>query len=190
MKLLRDRYTSREIMDLTGVSARQLDYWDVTNVIAPSIQRPDPTKRGKKYRRRGESPRGRQRIYSAKDLIEFEILFDLRRNGMSMQRIRRVLEELRKERQLRLLDALDDQHLTLLTDGDKNFYFCYNDDEVINVLKDNRQTMFRICLDEKVKEVREKILEIRSKDKEEAAVPAVEDVAQDITEKTTAGRQS
>ena len=171
MKVLKDRYTSREIMDLTGISARQLDYWDVTNVITPSVQRPDPSKRGKRYRRRGESPRGRQRLYSPKDLIEFEILFDLRRNGMPMQRIRRVLEELRKERQLRLLDALDDRDLTLFTDGDMNFYFCYNDDEVVNILKDNRQTMFRICLGEKVKEVREKILEIRLREEKEASVP-------------------
>ncbi len=169
MKVVKDKYTSREIMELTGISARQLDYWDVTNVVTPSVQRPDPAKRGKKYSRRGESPRGQQRYYSPKDLIEFEVLFDLRRNGMPMQRIRRVLEELRKERQLRLLDALHDRDLTLLTDGDKNFWFCYNDDDVVNVLKDNRQTIFRICLGEKVKEVREKILDIRSRKAKKAS---------------------
>jgi len=190
MKLLRDRYTSREIMELTGVSARQLDYWDVTNVITPSVQRPDPTKRGRKYQRRGESPRGRQRLYSAKDLIEFEILFDLRHNGMPMQRIRSVLEQLRKERQLRLLDALDDRHLTLLTDGDKSFYFCYNDDEVVNILKDNRQTMFRICLDEKVKEVREKILEIRSKEKKGASGSVTEELGPEKRREKVAGQSS
>lgn len=181
MKALKDRYTSREIMELTGISARQLDYWDVTNVITPSVQRPDPSKRGKRYQRRGESPRGPQRLYSPKDLIEFEILFDLRRNGMPMQRIRRILEELRKERQLRLLDALDDRDLTLFTDGDKNFYFCYNEEEVVNILKDNRQTMFRICLGEKVKEVREKILEIRSREKKEASAAEIGKAGRDKT---------
>ena len=105
----------------------------------------------------------------------------MRRNGMPMQRIRRILEELRKERQLRLLDALDDRDLTLFTDGDKNFYFCYNEEEVVNILKDNRQTMFRICLGEKVKEVREKILEIRSREKKEASAAEVGKAGRDKT---------
>ncbi len=61
---------------LTGLSARQLQYWDERRFLPPSVSRG-----------RG---RGRPRLYGFRDLVSLRVAADLRQQGVSLQLIRRV----------------------------------------------------------------------------------------------------
>src|SRR6266536_4302479 len=70
-------FTSSEVSQRTGLTPRQLQWWDEQRIVTPARQ-------------------GHRRLYSAEDLAELSILSDLRRRGFSLQRIRRMLALLRR----------------------------------------------------------------------------------------------
>ena len=67
-----DRYTSAEVIGLTGISARQLQWWDERKVVVPARE-------------------GHRRLYSLDDVTEIAVICDLRRRGFSLQRVRKVI---------------------------------------------------------------------------------------------------
>jgi DNA-binding transcriptional MerR regulator len=104
---LKKHYSSREVAAMTGLTARQLQWWDARRVLAPAI----PAHR---------TPAGgfTERRYSPIELIELAALADLRRHGFSVQNIRDILETLRRQFGVRLFDAISGAgKVTLLTDG-------------------------------------------------------------------------
>jgi DNA-binding transcriptional MerR regulator len=74
-------FTSEKVMALTGLSARQLQYWDEQRFLSPSLRR-----------REG---RGRRRLYDFRDLVSLRVAADLRRDGISLQLIRAAVRHLR-----------------------------------------------------------------------------------------------
>lgn len=74
-------FTTRKVLALTGLTARQLQYWDDQRFLSPSLRR----KRGP----------GRRRLYDFRDLVSLRVAADLRRGGISLQVIRGVVEHLR-----------------------------------------------------------------------------------------------
>lgn len=74
-------FTSAKTSALTGLSKRQLQYWDEQGFISPSLRR-----------REG---RGRRRLYDFRDLVSLRAAADLRENGISLQLIRKVVDHLR-----------------------------------------------------------------------------------------------
>jgi uncharacterized protein (DUF433 family) len=74
-------FTSEKVRALTGLSSRQLQYWDERNFVSPSLSRA----RGK----------GRRRLYDFRDLVALRVAADLRRSDISLQLIRRTVEHLR-----------------------------------------------------------------------------------------------
>ena len=54
-----DRYTSAEVIGLTGISARQLQWWDERKVVVPARE-------------------GHRRLYSLDDVTEIAVICDLR----------------------------------------------------------------------------------------------------------------
>jgi DNA-binding transcriptional MerR regulator len=91
---LKKNYSSREVASLTGLSARQLQWWDARKLLKPSIA-PHRTEAGGFTERR----------YSPIDLFELAVLADLRRSGLSVSRLRLLLETLRRRFGVRLFDA-------------------------------------------------------------------------------------
>ena len=92
-------FTSKEVVAVTRISARQLQWWDEQGIVVPERQ-------------------GHKRIYSRDDLAEIAIVCDLRARGFSLQKIRRVIRFLQKELGKRLVEtvaAASEFHL--LTDG-------------------------------------------------------------------------
>ena len=67
---MQQTFTSNEVIALTGITARQLQWWDERGIVVPSRQ-------------------GHKRIYSLDDLAEVAILCELRQRGFSLQKIRR-----------------------------------------------------------------------------------------------------
>jgi DNA-binding transcriptional MerR regulator len=74
-------FTSRKVCGLTGLSPRQLQYWDERGFVSPSLRR-----------RKGP---GRRRLYDFRDLVSLRVASDLRREGISLQLIRSVVDHLR-----------------------------------------------------------------------------------------------
>ena len=104
---LKTSYSAREVAALTGLTARQLQGWDVSRVFLAAIAS-----------RRTTSGGFTERRYSPSDVIELLALADLRRRGFSPAALRQMMDTLRDYFRRRLSETLDDQgEMRLLTDG-------------------------------------------------------------------------
>ena len=104
---LKKSYSAREVATLTGLTARQLQWWDARQLFSATIPS-RPTEAGGFTERR----------YSPIDLYELSALAELRRRGFTLQQIRKVLLVLRENFGIRLFEALDDSGpVSLRLDG-------------------------------------------------------------------------
>ena len=134
MTQLKNTYTSREVADLTGLTARQLQWWDDKRLFAAHIA-PKRTARGGYTERR----------YTPVDLLELLVLAELRRQGVSVAQLRRLLETLRAQFGLRLFETIGGGGpLTLLTDG-RDVYGRTADGELYNLLRDPLQPLLMVA---------------------------------------------
>ncbi|MFL6279196.1 MAG: MerR family transcriptional regulator [Vicinamibacterales bacterium] len=130
---LKNTYSAREVAALTGLSARQLQWWDACRLFAPAVA-PKRTAAGGFTERR----------YTPLDLLELIVLADLRRQGLSVARIRLLLETLRDKFGIRLFEAIGGAGaITLLTDG-KEVFARTSSGEFINILRAPDQPMLVI----------------------------------------------
>ena len=128
-------YTSNQVIALTGITARQLQWWDERGLVVPRKE-------------------GHRRLYSLDDVAEMAVICDLRRRGFSLQRVRKVVRFLQREFGKRLVETIggrSDYHL--LTDGQR-IYIETSAQQAIDVLKNARQPMFTICLSDTVRDIR------------------------------------
>jgi DNA-binding transcriptional MerR regulator len=101
-------YSSREVAALTGLTSRQLQWWDTRRVFVPAVGS-RPTAAGGFTERR----------YTPLDVIELQVLADLRRRGFPVSRLRKLLTALRDVFGVRLYDAIGaGGPLTLFMSGD------------------------------------------------------------------------
>ena len=127
---LKNTYSAREVAAMTGLSARQLQWWDARRVFASAVAS-----------RRTAAGGFTERRYTPVDLLELMVLADLRRQGMSIARIRLLLETLRDRFGVRLFDAVGGAGpLTLLTDG-RDIYARTTQGDFFNLLKDPTQPL-------------------------------------------------
>ena len=132
---MQDRFTSRDVVAMTGITPRQLQWWDERGIVVPARE-------------------GHKRLYSFEDLSEVAVICELRRRGFSLQRVRKVIRFLQKEFSRRLAETVSgtsDYHL--LTDG-KSLYLETSPQQIVDILKNSRQPMLAICLSDTVRQVR------------------------------------
>ena len=92
-------FSSLEASNLTGVSLRQLQWWDEQGLVAPTR-------------------RGGRRSYQLHEVIEVALIAELRRKGLSLQKTRRMLRRLDRELGGRLFETVTNGgEMHLLTDG-------------------------------------------------------------------------
>jgi DNA-binding transcriptional MerR regulator len=121
---LKNSYSAREVAALTGLTARQLQWWDARRLFAPAVA-PKKTAAGGYTERR----------YTPVDLLELMVLADLRRQGWSIPRIRQLLDTLRDRFRIRLYEAIGGSGaITLLTDG-REVYARTESGEFFDVLR-------------------------------------------------------
>src|SRR5512132_2609337 len=121
---LKNTYSAREVAALTGLSARQLQWWDARRLFTSAVASKRTAAGGFTERR-----------YTPVDLLELMVLADLRRQGLSVARIRLLLETLREKFGIRLFDAVGGTGaITLLTDGTE-IYARMPGGEFVNVLR-------------------------------------------------------
>lgn len=127
-------HSSADVSRLTGVSLRQLQWWDEQRVVSPRHE-------------------GHKRVYSVEEVLEISMIAELRRKGFSLQKIRRVLKLMQKEMARRLgqiMAAETDVHL--LTDG-KSIHLEDSPAHIVDLLKAARQPMFLVCVTDQLKKV-------------------------------------
>lgn len=103
-------------MEIVGISYRQLDYWDRSGFIGPSIQQ--------------AKGRGRIRIYSEEDLLALKIARRMKQERISLRRMRRALSYLKR--------ALSSSPrplagVTFFTDGRKIFHLTADPEVMVDV---------------------------------------------------------
>lgn len=116
-------YRGPTVCKIVGISYRQLDYWARTELAVPSVRRA-----------RGS---GIPRLYSFEDIVELRVIKRLLDAGVSLQRVRSAVEELRRRG-----GSLAD--VTLISDG-TTVYWIDDDAEVIDLLH-RGQGVFAIAL--------------------------------------------
>lgn len=130
---LKSTYSAREVAALTGLTARQLQWWDSRRLFMSAVAS-----------RRTAAGGFTERRYTPVDLLELMVLADLRRQGLSVGRIRQLLETLRARFGIRLFEAIGGAGpLTLLTDG-KEIYARTASGAFFNLLRDPTQPMLVI----------------------------------------------
>src|SRR5579859_6496018 len=135
---MQDRFTSQEVIALTGITARQLQWWDERGVVKPQRE-------------------GHRRLYSMNHLTEVAVICELRHKGFSLQGVRKVMRFLDREIGKGLGEVVgrnSDYHL--LTDG-KHLYLETSAKQIVDILKNSSQPILGICLSDAVRQVRAEV---------------------------------
>jgi DNA-binding transcriptional MerR regulator len=121
-----------------GISYRQLDYWARTGLVVPTI--------------RAAHGSGSQRLYGFRDILTLKLVKRLLDTGISLQQIRKAVE------QLRGAGIQDLTRVTLMSDG-AGVYLCTSDDEVIDLVS-RGQGVFGIAVGKVLREVEDNLVTI------------------------------
>src|SRR5712672_3329053 len=134
-----DSFPSQEVIALTGVTARQLQWWDERGVVKPERV-------------------GHRRLYSMQNVMEMAVICELRRKGFSLQGVRKVMRFLQREFGKGLGEIVgrsSDVHL--LTDG-THLYLETSARQIVDILKNSSQPILGICLSDAVRQVRAEVV--------------------------------
>lgn len=157
---LKGSYSAREVSAFTGLSARQLQWWDTHGVFPPAVA-PKRTAAGGFTERR----------YSPIDTLDLLVLAELRRRKYSVDDIRRIIEVLRTRFGARPHETLENTgRMTLLTDGRE--IFVKIEDRYFNLLRDPEQPL--LVGEERLKGIRVRRRSSRSGKRLPRRRPAVE----------------
>ena len=132
---MQDRFTSRDVITLTGITARQLQWWDERGVVRPDRE-------------------GHRRLYSMSQLTEIALICQLRSKGFSLQGVRKVVRFLDREFGKGLAQIVEgDSEIHLLTDG-RDLYLETSAKQIVDILKNSNQPILGICLSDAVRQIR------------------------------------
>lgn len=136
-----------EVCRIVGITYRQLDYWDRTGLVAPSL--------------REAAGSGTQRLYAFQDLVTLRVIKSLLDTGVSLQRVRKAVEHLQAmERPL--------SGVTLMSDG-RGVYEAHSPEAVVDLLRQG-QGVFAIAVDRVWEDVESAVAEPMKKPRRRAAV--------------------
>lgn len=130
-------YKSQDVCKLTGLTYKQLDYYDRTKFLSPSINK--------------ALGYGTKRLYSFNDLLKLQVVKNLLDAGIGLQKIRKT------KKYLEMTGNGDDDFLkvTLISDGNTVFA-CYSDKEIIDTLNSG-QAVFGIAIEKVYKKLKEDV---------------------------------
>jgi len=123
-------FNTNTILNLTGLTMRQADYWDRTHFIKPSLKE--------------ASGYGTARLYSFVDLVQLKVAKTLIDKGVSLQKIRKAITYLKKnfpdiERPL--------AEMRFLTDGETIFVLTDKKGVILDTLAKG-QMVFAVAIGE------------------------------------------
>jgi DNA-binding transcriptional MerR regulator len=134
-----DHFSSLEVIALTGITARQLQWWDERGVVKPQRQ-------------------AHRRLYTMQNVIEMAVICELRRKGFSLQGVRKVIRFLRREFGKGLAEIVSrNSDVHLLTDG-THLYLETSAQQIVDILKNSDQPILGVCLTDAVRQVRAEVV--------------------------------
>jgi len=129
-------YTVPEVMKITGLSRKQVEYWAAIDLLRPTLRDSSAT---------GSQPAS---FYSAEAVVKALVMCDLRSRGFTPRQVKQVADNLEAQG-LRL----DGPNMYLLTDG-YSVYYANSNNEVTDILKHHRQMLLLVPLREQVEKLR------------------------------------
>lgn len=117
-------FNTNIVCKLIGLTKRQIDYWDRIHFIKPSV--------------REASGYGSVRLYSFTDLVQLKVAKTLKDKGLSLQKIRKSINHLKKtfpevEKPL--------AEMRLITDGDTIFILTDDKEVILDTLSKGQMVM-------------------------------------------------
>ncbi len=135
-------YNTKTVIKLTGLSQRQVDYWDRTHFIKPSLKE--------------ASGYGTARLYSFVDLVQMRVAKMLIDKGISLQKIRKAITFLKKnfpdiEKPL--------AQMKFITDGETLFVLTEDKKKIMDALSGG-QMVFALALGQLIEELKGEVQKI------------------------------
>ncbi|MDH7578437.1 MAG: MerR family transcriptional regulator [Bacillota bacterium] len=140
---LKRGFRTSEVSRLTGLTPRQLDHWDRTGLLKPSLA--------------GAAGKGSTRFYSFLDVVQLRVARELRAAGVSLQALRQVIEYLRAEG---LKQPLAEAKLVV---SGSDILLVRGQSELVSVLNAPGQGVLQLVLDlpRMVKKVEQEIAKLK-----------------------------
>jgi predicted RNase H-like HicB family nuclease len=140
-------FNTKSVIKIAGLTQRQIDYWDRTHFIKPSV--------------REAAGYGTTRLYSFSDLVQLKVAKSLLDKGISLQKMRKAITYLKKnfpdiEKPL--------AEMKFLTDGETVFVLTKDKKEILDALSQG-QMVFAVALGEIIEEMKGEVAKI-SQDRE------------------------
>jgi DNA-binding transcriptional MerR regulator len=110
-----------EVTRLTGITYRQLDYWTRTGLVSASVREAEGS--------------GTQRLYSFTDVLELKAIKRMEDMGLSLQKIRRAVKNLRE-----ILNK-SPHSASLVSDG-TTMYAVESQGEIVDLLSKGQGAFF------------------------------------------------
>ena len=130
---LKKLYSSREVAQLTGLTARQLQWWAQRGLFPAAVAS-----------HKTEAGGFTERRYTPIELLELMVLADLRRKKFSLASIRRLLDVLKTRFKVRLFEAIEGGGpITLFIDG-RQIFARTEGGEIYNLLENARQPLLMV----------------------------------------------
>lgn len=129
-------FNTNTVVKITGLTVRQVDYWDRTHFIKPSLKE--------------ASGYGTSRLYSFIDLVQLKVAKTLIDKGVTLQKIRKAITYLKKnfpdiEKPL--------AEMRFLTDGEAIFVLTKDKKAILDVLTKG-QMVFALAIGEIIEELK------------------------------------
>src|SRR4030067_2712165 len=140
-------FNTKTIARILQLSIRQIDYWDRTHFIKPSI--------------REDSGYGSVRLYSFNNLVQIKVAKTLMDKGITLQKIRKAINYLKKNLP-EVKKPLSE--LRFLTDGETIFVLTEDKKVIIDALKSG-QLVFAVALGRIIEDLRGEIITLRREEK-------------------------
>lgn len=145
-------FNSKAVARITGLTFRQVDYWDRTHFIKPSEVE--------------AAGYGSARLYSFNDLVQLKVAKTLIDKGISLQKIRKAITYLKKHTP-EISKPLAE--MRFLTDGSTIFVITKDRKEIIDTLKGG-QLVFSIALGEIIEDLKGEVASLSTERKYSVSV--------------------
>lgn len=132
--LRKPAYSSLDVATLTGVSLRQLQWWDEQGVVTP-LQI------------------GHRRLYNTREVLQVSLIMGLRKKGISLQKIRRILAKLSPEVNGGFLETHHSgSDVFLLTDGE-SVHVETSATRILDILKVSTTPINTLCISDLIRQI-------------------------------------
>jgi len=138
-----DAFDSKSASRITGVSLRQIQYWDERGFIRPSVKLAEG--------------RGTKRLYSFADLVQLRVVKNLSQHGLSLKKVRRCIAYLK--RSVAGSTSFTDS-LRYLSDGEEIFLLTTDKNKILDAM--DRDFVFSLKIGNLARQVHGKVDRIKT----------------------------